>query len=72
MQSEEKLKEDRLSEIVHVLAEELEKITTSKNNQEELIAELLEKFGLIEVDENTGSIKLSNKGKKLIKVSDHQ
>ncbi len=61
--------EDRINYLINVLAEELEKITYSPSDVEEKVAELLEKLGLIEVDDE-GIIRLTATCKKLMMMSD--
>jgi len=65
----EKPKEDRISYLINILAEELEKITYSPCDVEERVAELLEKLGLIEVDDS-GIIRLTETCKKLMMMGD--
>ncbi len=60
--------EERMKEIVCMLAEELERIALSPRDQEEILAELLEKFGLIELDEETGMLRLSEKGRLIVRA----
>ena len=65
----EKPKEDRISYLINILAEELEKITCSQYDVEERVAELLEKLGLIEVDDK-GIIRLTETCKKLMMMNE--
>ncbi len=59
--------EERMNYLINMLAEELEKITYS--DVEEKVAELLEKLGLIEVDDK-GIIRLTAMCKRLMMMSD--
>ncbi len=61
--------EGRVNYLINVLAEELEKITYSPSDVEEKVVELLERLGLIEVDDE-GIIRLTTTCKKLMIMSD--
>ncbi len=52
-----------------MLIDELNKINSATENQEELIVEMFMKFGLLEIDSN-GKIRLTEKGRKLVRMED--
>ncbi len=52
-----------------MLIDELEKVSSSDTNQEEMLAEAFEKLGLIEVGPD-GKLRLTEKGKKLVRMED--
>ncbi len=60
--------DERLKELIKMLEEELKNV--AECSQEEMLAELLEKLGLVDYDPETGMLRLTERGKKLITMSD--